>query len=363
MKICFVAPNIYPCLSKEYSDKKIGGSEIQQITIGKSLRDRGYAVSCITMDHGQPEAEVIDNLIIYKTFKTGAGLPVIRFIHPRLTGIWKALINADADVYYTRGASLLAGILALFCRAYKKKFIFASASDSDFIPDMLLVSTLRDKFLFKYGLKRASAIVVQSKNQKKLLNDNFDLDGKIINSFLNAPAKPLEGHKREYFLWVSTIRGLKRPMHFIELARNLPNEKFVMIGGPANFERGLFKKIRSRSYKLSNLKFLGFQPFETTERYFDGCKAFINTSSVEGFPNTFLQAWQQGIPVISYVDPDNIIKKNHLGKVVRTENELKNAVHSFDEWFVGNSDHIREYFEKNHSFEVVNRYIELLENI
>ena len=124
-KICFVALNIYPCLSRKYPSARIGGAELQQLFIGEGLRDRGYDVSFITIDFGPPQVESINRLTVYKTFKEKEGLFAIRFLYPRLFKIWKALHQANADIYYTRTASFLPGILYMFCRTHRKKLIFA----------------------------------------------------------------------------------------------------------------------------------------------------------------------------------------------------------------------------------------------
>ena len=42
--------------------------------------------------------------------------------------------------------------------------------------------------------------------------------------------------------------------------------------------------------------------------------AVVNTSTLEGMPNSFLEAWTQGIPVLTYeFDPDKIVEGRELG--------------------------------------------------
>jgi glycosyltransferase involved in cell wall biosynthesis len=63
------------------------------------------------------------------------------------------------------------------------------------------------------------------------------------------------------------------------------------------------------------------------EKYYDQASLFLNTSSVEGFPNTFLQSWSLGTPVMSAgVDPSSIIKKYELGEVVQVKNNPEEEI-------------------------------------
>jgi len=81
-----------------------------------------------------------------------------------------------------------------------------------------------------------------------------------------------------------------------------------------------FKQARDEARRLSNVLFLGTMPPVEMESWFQRTKLFLNTSIREGFPNTFLQAWMNGVPVVSLnIDPDAIIERYGLGKIIGSE--------------------------------------------
>jgi glycosyltransferase involved in cell wall biosynthesis len=364
MKICFVAPNIYPFLSGNYDAQVLGGAEVQQVQIAQLLRSEGHDVSIVTLDHKQPDGQVIDGIRVYKAYRPSAGLIGLRYFYPRLITLWRAITKADADIYYTRAAGMLTALLAIFVRRYGKKYIYAGAHDQDFIPSQLLIRYKRDRQLYEYGLRRADAIIVQSEKQRSLLKRNYGLDGIVIPNFLRQAPVALNESAQRHVLWVGTLRDIKRPALFLELAQALPDVSFEMIGGPDTSNPMLYEQTREKAQQLPNVKFLGFQPFDETERHFDTCKVFVNTSSAEGFPNTFLQAMRRGIPIISFVDPDNMIAKNSLGVSVTTNQELMDAVSSFSRGNTWPPDGIRSFYLRQFSGEgVVKKYRELLSGL
>lgn len=360
-KICFVAQDIYPYLKPENSLNFIGGAELQQLLLGKELAARGYQVSYITMNHGQPEVEQVGPFRVISTFRPGEGIPGLRFFYPRLSKIRRALKKSDADIYYVRCANFILAPVVSHARAANKKVIYSAASEPDFDKERLRLSVpWRDNRMYFWGLKRADAIVAQNRIQQQILKKHFHREAVIIHNGFQKQKQPFTSG--EEILWVGSMRPLKKPEVFLEIAQNIPEEKFVLVGGIAfrksSDRRVIHNYILQKSKQIPNLELTGYLSFREVEQRFDRAKLFINTSEYEGFPNTFLQAWSRGIPVISFVDPDNLIATHRLGFVVKTPEEMIRKVRDFSAGrLTVSNDYIRYFFETNLTIEkVVDRY-------
>jgi glycosyltransferase involved in cell wall biosynthesis len=141
-----------------------------------------------------------------------------------------------------------------------------------------------------------------------------------------------------------------------------------MIGGKAEREPQLYNDVTVAAQKLLNLRFHGFIPYHRIDDYFKRAAIFVNTSSIEGFPNTFLQAWAQYSPVVSLnVDPDDIIRKEKLGFCSGTFKRLITDLITLleNETLRKNmGERAREYVEKEHDIkEVVKKYIKIFNKL
>ena len=288
---------------------------MQQTLLSMAFVQLGYEASIVDKDFGQPDGEVINNIRVWKTFSESEGIPVFRFLYPRLTSILQALRKADADVYYQSCAGMLTGVVSWFCKRYNRKFIFRTAHDTDCLPDRQLIRFWRDKKLYEYGLKRADIIAVQGVNQQRLLHHNYGLRGVPVNMAVEIPNHEVTAKKEIDVLWVNNMRPFKRPELAIDLAKYLSDCRFVMIGGPFSGLDSYYESIRQEAQKVANLDFVGPVPYREINDYFLKASVFVNTSETEGYPNSFLQAWVRGVPVVSFFDPDHLITTNDLGRV------------------------------------------------
>ena len=325
-QICFVGPDNYPVLNPSMGNRYIGGESVQQTLLARAFSEAGYTVSMIVKDFGQANGEVLNRIQVWKTFEEGSGIPILRFIHPKITSILRALKNADADIYYQSCAGFETGVVAWFCKRYDKKFVYRVASDTNCIPGQQRIRFWRDKKIYEYGLKRSALIISQTDKQVELLRDNYGLKSIRINMLVELPGEAEETRKDIDILWVNNIRPVKRPELVIELAKRLPEYRVVAIGGPCGDQKTYYNEIKTKATALDNLKFMGFIPYRDVNQYYSRARVFVNTSELEGFPNSFLQAWIRGVPVISFFDPDNLIRKQELGGAPANLDEMVELV-------------------------------------
>ena len=357
--VCFVAPYLWPVLARDASIKVVGGAEVQQAVLARLFRRAGYRVSVICQSFGQPERTEVDGIEVHTLYRQDDGLPVLRFFHPRLTRMWRALREVDADIYYQRSAAHLTGIIAEFCRRHGKRSIYAGASDRDFDPGRQQIQYRRDRWLFEHGLRAVDRIVAQNALQQEACRRHYGREAVVIPSCYEVPPGS-KVDREDLVLWVGTIHTYKQPEMLLEIARRLPKRRFVMIGGSAapgeRLRQGYFEAIRDEAARLPNVEFKGFQPLAEVESWFDRASVLVNTSVYEGMPNIFLQAWARGIPTVATVD----VGAEGVYQKISTEEEASQEIEKLfsDELhWARASARCREYFERSHSSaEVLARY-------
>jgi glycosyltransferase involved in cell wall biosynthesis len=97
--------------------------------------------------------------------------------------------------------------------------------------------------------------------------------------------------------------------------------------------------------------------------------AVVKTSRVEGMPNTFLEAWARGVPVLSLnVDPDAKIASNDIGVAADGSMErLIDAATSLwrdPELRTATGERARRFIRDVHSPDAVaDRWVALLEEL
>jgi glycosyltransferase involved in cell wall biosynthesis len=355
--ICFVAPAAWPVLVAAREIEFVGGAEVQQTILARNLVRRGYRVSMICGDYGQPDRVTVDGITVIKSGSRISGLPVVRFFHPRLTGLWSALKAADADIYYQRAPGAATAVTGMFAKHYRRRFMYAAASDLDLAGNTKMLfqhrGGWRDLQLYRLGLKLADVIIAQHARQVADCRQWQSRRAEVVPSCYDVP--PDGGASADgVVLWVSVLRAGKRPELFLELARRLPHLRFRMVGGPSAQagDEAVFRQIKEAAMAIPNLEFVGFVPYAEIGTHFNAARVFVNTSDYEGFPNTFLQSWARGIPTVSFVDTGSKLHGHNVVNVAADLDDMTACVQKLmedDEYWHGAGHRVRACYESFHT--------------
>ncbi len=290
-----------------------GGAELQITILARELVRRGLRVAHVVypIEDPLPLDAPAPTLIERAGRQGGRRLGALG----EVSAIWKSLRQADAQVYIVRGSGGFLAAATAFCRAYRRPLVFSSSNDLDF--DFARSDRpWHTRRINRMGIGSARRLVVQTRQQREIAQRALPaVDPVLIPSFAQTASPTTE--EPQYFLWINRLIDYKRPEQYLKLAEALPQVRFRMVGVTTmETPDALTERIRAGAEELPNLELLPALRREKVLEAIDHAVAVVTTSRVEGMPNTFLEAWARGVPVLSLsVDPDARIAEHRIGVV------------------------------------------------
>ena len=361
-RICIISPAAYPLIIGSSEDGLAGGAEIQLKTLGFALSRRGYSVSFVVKDYGQPDYQELGGVGVYKVPLNHMGGSNLHLV-PDMLRFVRTLSRIDADIYLIKLPRHMLLSLSLFARVAGKRVVFIGQVDADANSSKLKpTDRWAATWMYRMGLRLTSAVVAQTEMQKWGFERAFRREVRVIRNILTMEQDQPD-EKENYILWVGNSGRHKQPELFLDLARALPDLRFRMIMSLSR-QRPSDDFIRVQLGDLPNVEYLGFVPFAEMAGHYKRAALLVSTSNSEGFPNVFLQSWQFATPTVSLnIDPDGVIERHNLGRLSGNFERLVKDVKSlmqdtgFRERMGANA---REYTISNHSEDVViSQYIDL----
>jgi Glycosyltransferase len=362
-KIVIVAPNITPLLyAAQFGGA--GGAERQLALIAKGLSERGFEIVFICKEYsGNANLKTDPDWgTRFNAFRYFGGNKSYLFTDGRQ--LVRLLKKEKPDYIMMRaGGSLLMAPLLFYKLFYGARLINFVQTDREVGPvsgnyagrERLLAH------LYQWMLRKSDCIFCQSVLQKELVakhikREAIQIDNISGNIWLNNETVPVGEFD---VFWAGNTASHKRFDRVVKLAEMLPRVHFkVAMNGCT----------KNPSLELPpNIDFLGQVSPVQIESYFKSCRLFLNTSVAEGFPNTFLQAWYYGKPVVTAgIDPDGIITNESIGEVlpVNGDDDLSSVacviqgLLSNQERYQQMSENAKSFVQKNRSIEEVTGIIE-----
>lgn len=293
-------------------------------------RIRTYVADCIEAGPGTPKLKRfrwgllwrVPLLLLTRPFRARDLLPMS--VEPELSRV-------PCDVYVAFGVSAEVSRVIATAKSQGRRVIVLLQSNLDVphaggqLPAGVSAETA------EFVLREADVIIGQSPLQAGRV---LEFCGRRIE--WRPPPIDLEAwrrsraDRREYVLWVGRADSFhKRPRLCLELARRLPDVRFLMVMN--EFDPEIEREIKAA--RPPNVDIRSCVPFEQMPQVFGRALAFLSTSSdeYEGFPNVLLQAAATETPIVTMHDFADFVQGSGAGVVTgeqidRVESVLRSLV-------------------------------------
>jgi len=307
MKILFFSSFAHLVLQKDQT-RMSGGAELQVALLARELAGRGHDVVIAGGDVGQVDRVILDGVMTRNAgkFHTGRVLEMLWAI-PRVVQVireerpeWVVVMGWTAWLF-------VLWVLRSFL-GYKLDFI--CSLDSEINGEYRRENPIFGS-LFEFAVRQSDARHSITSDQEKVFRAR-GMAATFYRYLLIPRSMPGTSEKQIDLLWVSRCQQLKRPHLFLDLVEALPDARCTMICPGEDKE--LWDSVAERADKLPNLEFIEKVPYHEIQEYYDRAKVFVNTSTFEGFPNSFIQSGMGCTALLSLcIDPDGMIQEFGCG--------------------------------------------------
>jgi glycosyltransferase involved in cell wall biosynthesis len=319
MKIAFINDGIYTYALG--AANTVGGAERQQWLLACALVARGWQVTV-----------AVRGLLQAGERRTINGVDFVSISQGQFFLAYARFLAAERPHWvYWRGAEPILGPCTMIARSFGVRTVFSTAFDSEVHPRRALFRRQRWWPLYALGLSLSDIILVQHGQQLAGLKSSLQTKALILRSMVSQVATMNPHCEREpYVVWAAVLRQPKRPDVLIDIAQRAPAVRFVVCGGTTTYQcpPGYGERIVTELRGIPNVEYRGQVTPGESLHLIANASLLLSTSDEEGFPNTFLEAWSRGTPVVSVnIDPDRIIQQTNLGAVTKTVDQTLADIH------------------------------------
>jgi glycosyltransferase involved in cell wall biosynthesis len=385
LRACLVALNAGPAITPHVAGR-IGGLETRAWQFARGLSQQGVDVQFVVRLSHLPGEERVDGVRVVPLLDRlypireaarmcvgkRRGFPWIevhrwrpqllwqlpllaaeRLLQGGPTDPWRPderLTTLTTDVYCTFGVqSHSATVLASAQKAGRPcGLVLGSDGDLDerYTSDSTFISPYGDPGHVCWRiLQEVDAIVAQTPAQAAMLRERFGREATVIRNPVDVaewdarrtpPASNDECAGLDRFvLWIGRAESVhKRPQVCLDVARHCHDVNFLMIMNP----RDPHVEATVRREAPPNVRILSAVPFARMPAVFARAAAFISTSSLEGFPNVFLQSALSRVPIAALEVGEEFIRHIGCGRFANSDiSTLCAALHHF--WHGGEDPH------------------------
>ncbi len=307
MKFAFLSS--YAHLALDLAETRVsGGAELQVALMARELVKRGHDCVLISGDHGQAGDRVLQGVRsrLGGRFQTGGLADTLR----ALPLVFRIVKEERPDFTFVFGWTSWLFFLRWPRLRGHTRTGFTCMLDTEVNGEFRRENPVRGT-LFEHGIRRSDVRHAITEYEVECFK-RMGLDCTLYRPLIMPRTSPRAVEKDIDFLWVARCQSIKRPHAFLDLCEALPEARCTMIA--PNENAALWQSVAGRARDLKNVTFIERVPYSEAQAFYDRAEVFVNTSTWEGFANSFIQAGQGDAAILSLaVDTDGLLARFRAG--------------------------------------------------